>query len=73
MGEIMLPSDALGVVLNSLKLEPYTHISVRRKGKNGVEYLGGGYSHTYVFHRRFDGLEVVESKIIDNVLCIYVR
>lgn len=57
--------------LMSLNLLPYTHVTIRRSGENGLEYLGGGFGSNVI--KRF-GDEVVEkSMIIDNILCIYVK
>lgn len=58
-------------VLLSLNLEPYTHISVRRHGTNGAEYLGGGRFFSVI--ERFGNMVIDDSYIIDNVLCIYVK
>ena len=58
-------------VLLSLNLLPYTHISIRQHGRNGVVYLGGGRFSSVV--ERFGDRQIEDSCIIDNVLCIYVR
>ena len=57
-------------VLISLNLIPYSRISVRRHGANGVEYLGGGYCSSVL--SRFGDMEIVDSCIIDNILILYV-
>ena len=58
-------------VLLSLNLENYSHVSIRKHGQNCVEYLGGGTVSRVL--SRFGDMEITDSCIIDNVLCIYVR
>lgn len=57
--------------LEALKLQPWIRVSVRRHGKRGVEYLGGGFSSDVV--ARFGDMVVVDSCIFEHFLCIYVR
>lgn len=58
-------------VLLSLNLLPYTHIAIRRHGKDGVEYLGGGCFTSVI--KRFGNEIIDSSSIVDDILCIYVK
>lgn len=58
-------------VLISLNLLPYNHISIRRHGTDGVEYLGGGHFMSVI--ERFGNEVIVDSNIFENVLIIYVK
>lgn len=64
-------NNTVRFALISLNLLPYSHISIRKHGERGVEYLGGG-SFSSVLERF--GNEIIEdSVIIDNILVIHVR
>lgn len=58
-------------VLLSLNLVTGSRVSIRRHGKNGVDFIGGGSVASVI--ARFGDMEIVDSWIIDNALCIYVR
>ena len=64
-------SSTLKDALRSINLLPLYHVSVRRHGENGVEYVGGGYVEDVI--RRFGQCEVVDSAVYENIFCIYVR
>lgn len=57
-------------VLEGLNPTFHTRVCVRRRVRNGMEYLGGGYSWDCI--RRFGDMTVCESEIYENCLCIYV-
>lgn len=57
-------------VLLSLNLLEYTHVSIRRRVKGEIEYLGGGSVGSVL--SRFPDKLVNYSTISDNVLIIYV-
>ena len=59
----------LSTVLEALKFDG--HISIRRNGFYGLQYIGGGKTEDLI--KRFGGYLVVKSMIIDNVLVIYVN
>lgn len=58
-------------VLLSLGLEEFTHVSIRRHKKNGIEYVGGGRVSDMI--NRYGDLIITDSWICDNILCIYVE
>lgn len=47
------------------------HISLRKKGFQTVEYVGGGTPENII--DRFGGYRVEYMEVIDNVLIIYVN
>lgn len=57
-------------VLEGLNPVFHTPVCVRRRVRHGIEYLGGGSFSDCI--RRFGDMEVCESEIYDNCLCIYV-
>ena len=59
----------LSTILEALKFEG--NISIRRNGFYGLQYIGGGKPEDLI--KRFGGYLVVKSKVIDNVLVIYVN
>lgn len=58
----------LFTVLEALKFDG--HISIRRNGFYGLQYIGGGKSEDLT--KRYGGYIVVKSTVINNVLVIYV-
>ena len=55
-------------MLEALKFDG--HISIRRNGFYGLQYIGGGKSEDLT--KRYGGYIVVKSTVINNVLVIYV-
>lgn len=66
----MMTSVTVKWILLSLNLIPYSHVSIRRHLRPGIEYLGGGSVGSCI--RRFGDLLLDDSCIVDNVLVIYV-
>lgn len=56
-------------LLSALNFEG--HISLRRDGFGGMQYIGGGSPEQVSF--RYGGYKVEKSVVIDHVLVIYVK
>lgn len=63
-------SNTVKWALLSLNPQPYIRVSVRRRRAHGFEYLGGGSASDCM--RRFGDLQITDTNICDNCLCIYV-
>lgn len=64
-----MKKSRLATVLGSMNFEGL--VSLRRDGFYGLQYIAGGDPQQVI--NKYGGYLVVKSKIVDNVLVIYVN
>ena len=63
-------SNTIKTTLEAIGLVEWQRVSVRRKTKNNIEYLGGGIVSNIT--RRFGDRTIIKSQFSDGILVIYV-